>query len=725
MSENALSRRGFLAGSAGVAAVVAAGTVGLSGCAKPYVYSDHFEDAPTYGTANGLCTACPHLCAYTAYVKDNKISKLIANTTHPSTKGSLCARGYSFSKMAYDPARLTTPKRRTANGEYEDVSWEDAYREIGQKIKDVTGQFGIGRLAAFHTNEPTAAFYATRLMYALGSVNSFGDPSYYEPSKRAGYAAVLGEGITGWDVDSDRCKALLVLGTGANGMSPAQVKQVQDAHDAGAQVIVASPVRDNIAVHADEWLAVPAGSELALVLGMCNVLIDKKLYDEKFVSTSVEGFDDFKQAVAQYTPAWVEETCGVSNADVVRLAHMLADAKPACCVAADGAFTNGLANSGEACRAVACLNTLLGAWNQPGGALLYKSITPGELPDELKLDAPEGEQPAAQTYPMAPAGIGAGYAALAEKLVSAGLFFGVDPVLDGGNSRTMAEAVESLALSVVVDTRMSETAKHAMYVLPAAAQLEFVGLPAFIDAPVPVVAFSDAVVDPAEGTKPVNVIVEGIAEQAGVADKFTASLDDYANALLDGTGLALADLRQAGSTSLASDTFSFGELPELKTPSGKFELTSEACKGAGLGAAPTWIDPTANTQGSNLSMVSVASPAQSNGATAACPGLASIATAYKLWRVWVNPTDAAAAGVENYDKVLVSTAGGTQQGTALVTDRVMAGTIALTRGFDGSVDDATGETKTSAAALADGGFEAVYGTPLTTYVTASISKAGK
>ena len=725
MSENALSRRGFLAGSAGVAAVVAAGTVGLSGCAKPYVYSDHFDDAPTYGTANGLCTACPHLCAYTAYVKDNKISKLIANTTHPSTKGSLCARGYSFSKMAYDPERLTTPKRRNAKGEYEDVSWEDVYREVGQKLKDAAGQFGAGKLAAFHTNEPTAAFYATRLMYALGSPNSFGDPAYYEPSKRAGYAAVLGEGSTGWDVDAQRCKALLVFGTGANGMSPAQVKQVQNAHDAGAYVIVASPVRDNIAVHADEWLAIPAGAELALVLGMCNVLVDKKLVDEKFVKANVAGYDDFKAAVAQYTPAWVEQTTGVSNADVMRLAHLFADAKPACAVAADGAFAGGLANSGETCRAIACLNTLLGVWNQPGGALLYRTITPGQLPDELRLDVPDVALPNAQTYPLAPAGIGAGYAALADKSLNVGLFFGVDPVLDGGNSRTMAEAIESLTLSVVVDTRMSETAKHAMYVLPAAAQLEFVGLPAFIDAPVPVVAFSDAVVDPAEGTKPVNVIVEGIAQQAGVADKFTASLDDYANALLDGTGLALADLRQAGSTSRMGDTFEFGTLPELNTPSGKFELTSEACKGAGLGAAPTWVDPTANAQGSNLSLVSVASPAQTNGATAACPGLSAIATAYKLWRVWINPADAAAAGVENYDAVLVSTAGGTQQGTALVTNRVMAGTIALARGFDGSVDQATGETKTSTAALADSGFEAAYGTPLTTYVTASISKAGK
>lgn len=327
MSENACSRRGFLAGSAGVAAVVAAGSVGLSGCSQPYVYSDHFDDEPTYGTANGLCTACPHLCSYTAYVKDGKVSKLIANTTHPSTQGSLCARGYSFSKMAYDPARLTTPLRATGDGEFEAMSWEDAYTEIAQKLQAITADFGADTIAAFHTNEPTAAFYATRLMHALGSPNSFGDPTYYEPSKRAGFSAVLGAGVSGWDVDADRCQALLVLGCGANGLSPAQVKQVQGAHDAGAQVIFAGALRDNIAVHADEWLCVPAGFELALLLGLCNVVVSEKLYDEAFVQASVAGFDEFAQQVASYTPAWVEQTCGVRAADVTRLAHVLADAQ--------------------------------------------------------------------------------------------------------------------------------------------------------------------------------------------------------------------------------------------------------------------------------------------------------------------------------------------------------------------------------------------------------------
>ena len=688
------------------------------------MYSEHFDDEPTYGTANGLCTACPHLCAYTAYVKDNKISKLIANTTHPSTKGSLCARGYSFSKMAYDPQRLTSPKRRAQNGEYEDISWEDAFGEIGQKLADISKGYGAQTFAAFHTNEPTAAFFATRLMYALGSPNSFGDAACYEPSKLAGYAQVLGEGITGWDVDAKSCAALLVLGTSETGMSPAQVKQVQDAHDAGAHVVVASAIRDNIAVHADEWLAVPSGCELAVLLGLANVLVSEGLYDEKFVKANVEGFDELKEAVAQYTSAWVEQTCGVNSSDVSRLAHVFAEAKPACAIVADGAFAAGLPNSGETARMVAIVNTLLGVWNQKGGALLYRAITPGELPEDLAVARPEGELLGSQSCPLAPEGVGAASYVLANKLANAGFFFGVDPVLDGGNSRVMADAVSSMALSVVIDTRMSETAKNAMYVLPAAAQLEFAGLPAFIDAPVPVVAFSDQVVDPAEGTKPVDAIVQGIAQAAGIGDKFTASVDDYAMALLDGTGLDMASLRQAGSVTRAGDTFAYGELPELATKSGKFELTSATVAGAGLSAVPSWADPRPNTQGQSVVLFTMSSPAQTGAATAACPGLAAIASAYKLWRVWVNPSDAAAAGIESYDKVLVNTASGAQEGTALVTDRVMEGAIALVRGFDGTVDDDSGETKTSAAVLADEGFEAGYGSPLTTAVAATITKAG-
>ena len=65
-------------------------------------------------------------------------------------------------------------------------------------------------------------------------------------------------------------------------------------------------------------------------------------------------------------------------------------------------------NSGETARALCLFNTLLGCWNQPGGALFLPSVKAGDL-DPVKF--PEVPKPAAKRlgdaeYPLRPEGTG-------------------------------------------------------------------------------------------------------------------------------------------------------------------------------------------------------------------------------------------------------------------------------------------------------------------------------
>mgnify|MGYP000612310451 FL=1 len=106
MSGHALTRRSFLVGSAGVAAVAAgAGLVSLS--VRGEADADAETDKRTE-VVHSLCNSCSSKCGYYAYVVDGELTKLIGDEAHPNAQGKLCARGYGYSQIAYSRIGLPT-----------------------------------------------------------------------------------------------------------------------------------------------------------------------------------------------------------------------------------------------------------------------------------------------------------------------------------------------------------------------------------------------------------------------------------------------------------------------------------------------------------------------------------------------------------------------------------------------------------------------------------------
>ena len=555
-------------------------------------------------------------------------------------------------------------------------------------------------------------------MTALGSANVYTDPAAVDASKLGGYAQVTG--ATGWAVDAAKTRMLLMLGEDPTGMAPAELSQLKTAKDAGATVVFAAPVLTGASVLATEWVPVAHGAQLALVLALCNRLVADGTYDRAFVAEHATGADVFMEAIGAYTPQWAEDVAGVPAATVVRLASELASAAPAAVVVDGGLAASGTANAGELARAVCALNTLLGCWNQPGGALLYTASTPSDLGD-LALDAPTAAPLGADGYPLAAPGVGSAVAAVESgKLVALLL---VETDLVGNTASALASDLRKIGCVVAVYWHMSDTARCADWVLPAAVTLEFAGMPAFVDAPSPVVVASDQVIDPvAAEARSVDAIVAQIADAAGVGDAFAPSLADFATAELADFGISLDALRTAGTVALPNRGFSYG-VYALATPSGFFELASEAAEAAGLTAAPGWVAPGVALDDDHVNVMVLSMPTQAGTANAAVPGLAHIASDYGLGRVWLNTATAAELGIADGDAVEITTlAGATVRGVALLTERVVPGVVVVPAGF--TAEDASSGRGVCAAQLVDGALETAYGAPVARAATAVVKKAG-
>ena len=677
MSENAITRRSFLAGSAGVAAVVA-GTGFLSFGSWEQAQAAGWARATS--TAHSLCNSCSSKCGFTGYVEDGVLTKMIGDVAHPYCEGTLCARGYGYAQIAYSKDRLTDPLKKNAQGKFEAISWDQAYSEISEKINEIIENHGPEALAMVQDPRPSGKYYTTRFMNALGSANVYTHGVACNMSKNAGFTQVIGSS----DFTSDVANAKMTMFIGrsyADAIRPSVLRALQKAHEAGSKIVIVDPRCNNTIAFADEWVPINPGTDMALILGMAHVLVNRNLYDADYVVANSVGFDEWAAYLTECTPVWASKITGVDASTIERLAVELAAAAPASSIEASwrGAFGCSYDNSGETARALCMFNTLLGCWNQEGGALFLPSVSAGKL-DANKFPSvpkPEGKIYGASEFPLSLSGMGvATYAANAAKsgAIKGMLFYQSNMVAGYANPAFLAECVESLELSVAIDVQMSETCMACQYVLPDTSYLERLELPEFVSAKTPVVTLRDQVIEKVHpNTRPVDQIFCELAEACGVGEYFQFTVEELADAQLRTVGLSLEALRTAGGTvAFPEKAYVYGKTPSWKTPTGKIQFASDACEKAGLPRTAQWKAPAVEVPESadTFRLIGGKVSTQTHTQTANIEPLMAITKEYGLERVWMNADRAAELGISDGDEVLVENEHASGRTRVKVTERI-------------------------------------------------------
>ncbi|MCI8469003.1 MAG: molybdopterin-dependent oxidoreductase [Eggerthellaceae bacterium] len=682
MSENAITRRSFLAGSAGVAAVAAAGFTGFG--AWQQAHADEEAGTGRTDAVHTLCNACSSKCGYTAYVVDGKLTKLIGDENNPNAEGHLCARGYGYSQIAYSKDRLTDPLKKNAQGKFEAITWDQAYAEIGEKVKAIIAENGPEAIGLVQDPRPSGSYYCNRFIAALGSPNTYTHGAACNLSKASGITQAIGTGD--WVSDVANSQMTMFIGRSyCDGIRPSQVAALERAHENGAYIVMVDPRCNNSTVFADEWVPITPGTDLALVLAMSNVLIKNHLYDAEFVAANSVGFDDWAVAIEGCTPAWAEQLTGIPANTIESLAARFAEAAPAASIEPSwrGAYGCAYANSGETARAVALFNTLLGCWNQPGGALLTSGISAGKL-DDPRFAAPpkvEAKKLGSEEYPLASASMGSAVYAgeMAKTGALKGMFFYYSNMAVGySNPAYLADALSNLELMVVCDVQMSETAMLADYVLPETSYLERSELPEFGGGRVPYVALRSQVLDVIHpNTRSCDQIFTELAEACGVGEYFQFTQDELAEAQLNTVGLTLEGLRQVGTVQFPDKAFVYGKQPTFNTPAKKVQFTSEACAKAGLSPCPVWIEPQDPVGEGEYRLVGGKQAIMTHTQTANVPELMNIAEEYGLMRPWISVADAEALGIKDNDEIVVENDLHSGTSKVRVTERISPGVVYL------------------------------------------------
>ena len=483
--------------------------------------------------ARAVRTVCPFCgcgCTIDLQVKDGRVVQVTSPVGVGAGEGNLCVKGrYGFQFIGH-PERLTQPLVRRG-GELEPATWDEALDLVAERFGAIKAEHGADALAGFSsarcTNEDNYVFQ--KLVRAVwGTQNVDHCARLCHSSTVTGLRQSLGSGaMTNSFKDLEDAEAILIIGSNTSEAHPIGALHIKKALRRGAKLIVVDPRRIDMARRADVHLQLLPGTNVAVLNGLMNIILQEGMADDEFIAARTEGFDELPEVLAAYTPELVEDISGVP-ADKLREAARLFGA------AAKGAifYSMGITQHSHGTEHVlACSNLALltgnlgraGVGVNPlrGQNNVQGACDMGALPNVYTGYQSVGD-PAAQsrfneawgvTLPDRPGltvteAVDAMHAGTLKGLY----VMGENPMLSDPDQSHVEEALRGLDFLVVQDIFLSETARLADVVLPAASFAEKDGT--FTNTERKVQRVRAAVPSPGEA-RPDWAIIAGLARRMG------------------------------------------------------------------------------------------------------------------------------------------------------------------------------------------------------------------
>ncbi|HWZ46167.1 MAG TPA: molybdopterin-dependent oxidoreductase [Candidatus Saccharimonadales bacterium] len=350
----------------------------------PRKVEKHYSLIPT------ICFNCEAGCGLLAWVDkaQNRIHKFEGNPAHPGSRGRNCAKGPATINQVNDPERILYPLQRAGKrgeGKWERVTWDEVLDDLGGRIRRAL-QEGRKNEIMYHVGRPGhELIYNQRVLHAWGIDGHNSHTNVCSAGARTGYAFWHGLDRPSPDYANAHFILLLSSHLEAGHYFNPHAQRIIDGKARGAKICVMDTRLSNTATKADYWLSPWPGSEAAILLAMCRVLLEENLYDREFVyrwvnwqeylreehSGKPQTFEVFievlKETYSQYTPEFAAQESGVDPKAIVEVAREVGRAGSAVCTHVWRNAAAGNLGGWQVSRALEFLTVLVGAVSTVGG----------------------------------------------------------------------------------------------------------------------------------------------------------------------------------------------------------------------------------------------------------------------------------------------------------------------------------------------------------------------
>jgi len=448
-------------------------------------------DATTVRTTCGYCGVGCQL-EVTRAVQDGRprVLQIAGAREADVNRGHLCAKGRFAHGWQAAPDRLTTPLVRR-DGALVPTSWDAALAHVARRLDAIHRQHGADALGCLASSRSTnEASYLLQKLFRVRFGTNHVDCCARVCHAPTALAFALQTGVSAATAsfdDVERARMVTLVGANPTEAHPVFGARLRQAVLRGAQLLVIDPRRTELCALAALHLAPRPGTNVALFHALAKQLLAAGAVDAAYVAERTEGFEAFAQELARHDAATLAAHCGVAETEIAAAAALLAGAAPPL-------FVHGLGlteqtQGTEAVLALGHLALLLGAIGRPGAGMLPlrgqnnvqgaadMGCAPDRLPGYAALDdgeagarmlrawgAPPLPEPGLTLPEMLEAAEGGRLRAL--------WIQGEDPMQSDPDEAHVARALEALDFLVVQELFLTETARRAEVVLPAAGFLE-------------------------------------------------------------------------------------------------------------------------------------------------------------------------------------------------------------------------------------------------------------
>ncbi len=458
------------------------------------------------------CILCSRNCGIEVVVEDGHLTRIRGDKGHPLSRGYICQKATRLDHYQNHADRLSAPLRRRPDGSFEEVSWEAAIAEIASRIRAIRDSRG-GRALAYYggggQGNHLGGVYGhglveamrTRYHYSALAQEKTGD--FWVNGRLFGRQTChVAEGV-------EEAELVLLIGTNpwqAHGIRNARETLKKLAADPARRLVVVDPKRTESAAMADLHLPVRPGTDAFLLAAILSVLVREGREDRAFLDRRTTGFEAVRAALLEVPVDEYAARAGIPSEEVAKVARWISEAASVA-VRVDLGLQQSLHSTlnsylekllflvpghfgREGCNALhTAFLPLVGHSGaaEPGGpswrtaatgvAEIGKLFPPNVLPAEIDNDRPDR--------------------------VRGLVVDSANPAVTAADTQAFRAALAKLELLVVVDVALTETARAAHFVLPAASQLEKWETAFFnMEFPTQVVQLRRPVLPPRPGTLP-------------------------------------------------------------------------------------------------------------------------------------------------------------------------------------------------------------------------------
>lgn len=457
-----------------------------------------------------VATICPYCgvgCNLELHLKDDYIYRVTSPFDSVVNRGNLCVKGRFGYDFIYHKQRVTTPlirknpqipgQRSQAfdRNEWREVAWDEALDYIADRLVEIYRRDGPQAMAVYccakATNEDN--YLLQKMFRALFRTNNV---DHCTRLCHAGSVVALQQAIgssamsnTAREVIKSDC--FIVTGSNTTENHPIIALQMKAAVEKyGARLIVVDPRRMELCDFAELWLPLKPGTNVPVFSAMAHVIVKEGLVNQKFIEERTEGYNEFVQSLAKFTPEYAEMVSGVDRDMIIQAARMYANAERGAIYWGMGIsqLSHGTASAlalihlafltGHIGREGTGLNPLRGQNNVQGASDM--GCMPYHYPGYMPVDDPQNAARWEAAWNVEPGGLSQKRGLTTTEILSnahpggvrALYIMGENPMMSEPNLNLTRRHMQQLEFLVAQDLFINESGAFADVFLPAVSWAE-------------------------------------------------------------------------------------------------------------------------------------------------------------------------------------------------------------------------------------------------------------